>query len=85
MVDDHGDRSFVFRGNEKSLVEKVTTPTSVWITTMLVCEHENVSMWALSMYISRYFTSIEGAYNINTYNIGIYNIVALYSLKVSII
>jgi len=45
--------------------------------TMLVCENENVSLWALSIYISRYPTTFEGAYNISIYNIGIYNIVAL--------
>lgn len=44
---------------------------------MLVCKHENVSMWALSMYISRYITPIEGDYNKYTYNIGIYSIVIL--------
>jgi len=42
-------------------------------STMLVCEHENASMW----HISRYSIAIEGIYNINTYNIGIYNIVIL--------
>jgi len=52
---------------------------------VLVCEHENVSMWPLSMHISRYPTTIEGAYNINTYNIGIYGIVILQSWKDSII
>jgi len=41
---------------------------------MLVCVHENASMWALSMHISIYTTTIEGDYNINTYNIGMYNI-----------
>jgi len=45
---------------------------------VLVCEHENVGIWALSKYISRYTTTIEGACNINTYNIGIYNINTLY-------
>jgi len=44
---------------------------------MLVCEHENASLWALSAYISRYPTTIEDVYNTNTYNIGLYNIVAL--------
>jgi len=36
---------------------------------MLVCEHENVWMWALSIYTSRYPTTIEDAYNIDMYNI----------------
>jgi len=44
---------------------------------MIVCEYENESMWVWSIYISIYPTTIEGAYNINTYNIGIYKIVAL--------
>jgi len=44
---------------------------------MLVFEHENASMWALRMYISVYTTTIEVDYKINSYNIGIYNIVAL--------
>jgi len=44
---------------------------------MLVCEHENASTSASSMYIIIYTTTIEGDYNINTYNIGMYNIVAL--------
>jgi len=47
------------------------------LSTMLVCEHENESMWASSICISRYPTTNEGAYNINTYNIGIHNIVIL--------
>jgi len=37
----------------------------------------NESMWASSMYISRYTTIIEGDYNINTYNIDIYNIIVI--------
>jgi len=41
---------------------------------MPMYEHENASMWTLSNCISRYHTTIEGAYNI-TYNIGIYNII----------
>jgi len=47
------------------------------IPTMLVHEHENASMWASSMYISINTTTIEGDYNINIYNIGMYNIVVL--------
>jgi len=44
-------------------------------TTMLVCDHENASMRALSICLSGYPTTIEGAYNINTYNIAIYHII----------
>jgi len=37
-------------------------------TMMLVCEYENTSMWAFNICISRYPTTIEGAYNINNWN-----------------
>jgi len=37
----------------------------------LACEHGNVSLQTLNIYTSRYSITIEGAYSINTYNIGI--------------
>jgi len=49
----------------------------IWIPTVLVCEHENASMWALNTHINRYTTIIEGVYNVNTYNIGTYIIITL--------
>jgi len=45
---------------------------------MLACkhgeEHGNTRIWALNICIIRYITTIEGAYNINIYFIGTYNI-----------
>jgi len=47
------------------------------VPTMLVYKHGIASMWALSIYISTYSTTIDGAYNISTYNLDIYNLVKL--------
>jgi len=47
---------------------------------MLACDYRNESKWALtplSLDISTYPTTIEGTYNMNTYNNGIYNISTL--------
>jgi len=38
---------------------------------ILVCEPKNASLQALSLGVCRYMTTIEGTYNIQTYNIGI--------------
>jgi len=56
-----------------------------WWTTILMCEYENASMPWVYIYISRFCTTIEGAYNTNTYYIGNYIIVILESWKDSII
>lgn len=37
---------------------------------MLACEYENANIWALSIYISTYSTTIVGAYNLSIYNVG---------------
>jgi len=58
------------------LEEILVLPTK--LAMILVCEHENMSMWTLSICINRYTTTIESTYyNVNTYNIDIYNIITL--------
>jgi len=51
--------------------ESLTILCVINATTTLVCEPRSVSLWALSLNISKYLTTIEGVYNIDTYNIGV--------------
>jgi len=49
----------------------IDTKLLIIYATTLACESRNASLRALSLGVSRYSTTIEGVYNIYTYNISI--------------